>query len=290
MTEEKKKSLAQRALDIDHRILATVIMVITAALLLIPVSIPFPISQYGLDYYNFVQEVPPDSTVGFMMADGPNTRPSLESSTVLMMSELYQKNCKLVVWTDNVLSVPLVFDYQEIAEELLAKKTDRKIEYGVDWVFLGYIPGMETGTTALLADISKTVADADYYGTSLSDLSIMDGINTGHEFEYGFFNCGCAVTEPTYVRQWVMPYGTKAASINCAMDLASIQPYLATGQLKATGNGLLGSAEMEYLTGELGLAYGQTLSVSFSGLYYVILILLGNIFYFKTRMERGGIE
>lgn len=289
MTEEKK-SFAEKVLDIDHRILASVVMVITAVLLLFPVSIPFPISSYGKNYYNFVQEVPPETLVGFMCADGPNTRPSLESATVLMMNELYKKDCNLVIWSDNVLAIPVFMDYQEIAEELLFADTGKTIEYGVDWVYLGYIAGMETGAAALLADIRGTTANKDYWGNSLDDFPIMEGINTGFDFKYGFFNCGCAVTEPTYVRQWAQPYGTQAASINCAMDLAAIQPYLATGQLRATGNGLLGSAEMEYQTGKLGLAYGQTLAVSVNGLYYVLLIFIGNIFFFYNRMQKGGTQ
>jgi hypothetical protein len=91
-----------------------------------------------------------------------------------------------------------------------------------------------------------------------------------------------------YIRQWGMPYGTKVASINCAMDLPAITLYLATGQLEATANGLLGSAEMEYLTGNLGLAFGQTLAVSFAGLYFSILVILGNVFFFVDRSQGGG--
>ena len=127
----------------------------------------------------------------------------------------------------------------------------------------------------------------DVNGVDLDSLPIMEGIDGGADFNYGLFNCACANTEPMYIRQWGMPYGTKVASINCAMDLPALTLYLATGQLKATANGLLGSAEIEYLSGNLGLAFGQTLAVSFAGLYFTILIILGNLFFFIDR-SRGG--
>jgi hypothetical protein len=69
------------------------------------------------------------------------------------------------------------------------------------------------------------------------------------------------------------------------MDLSAITQYLSTGQIAATANGLLGSAEYEFLSGRLGLAFGQTLSVSFGVIYFTILIVLGNIFYFIHRGE-----
>ncbi len=42
MTEEAEKSFAEKALDLDHRILATLVFVIISALILRPISIPFP--------------------------------------------------------------------------------------------------------------------------------------------------------------------------------------------------------------------------------------------------------
>jgi hypothetical protein len=88
-----------------------------------------------------------------------------------------------------------------------------------------------------------------------------------------------------YVRQWQQVYGTPIGTINCAMDLTAVQPYLATNQIAGTANGLLGSAEMEYLTGTLGMAFGQVLSVSVTGVYFVALVILGNILWVTTRQK-----
>jgi hypothetical protein len=285
MTEETKKSFAERALDLDHRILASIVIVIISALILKPISIPFPISSYGQQYFDFVESIPPGETIGFMLGDSPSTRPQLEPSSVLTLKILWEKDCKVVIWSDWAISVPIVDDYIALAET----KLGRTLEYGVEYVNLGYVAGEETGQAAFLNNIREVVAGVDKFGNSLDDLPIMQGVNGGGDFEYGFFNVACECTEPMYVRQWQMPYGTKLGSINCAMDLPSITLYLATGQIAGTANGLLGSAEMEYLTGNLGLAFGQTMAVSFGGLYFTILVVLGNIFYFMTK-ARGVSE
>lgn len=282
MTEnntESTKDIWQKLLDIDHRIIASIVPIIIMYIILNPFKIPFPVTQYGQDYYDFVQSIPDGSNVGFMMGDSPATRPSLQSATVLAFEILLEKDCQVVIWVDRANAPPIVEDYINIVTSKLEKE-GKTVEYGVDYVWLGYIAGREAAQAAFLADIRQVTNAKDAYGTPFSELPIMENINTGEDLPYGFANCQCACTEPMYVRQWQKPYGSKIATINCAMDLTFVQPYLATGQLQAVANGLLASAEMEYLTGELGLAFGQTLSVSMAGVFFVILIILGNAFYF----------
>lgn len=282
-----EKSIYRKLLDIDHRILASAVFVIITVVILNPISVPFPISTYGQQYYDFVVSIPAGETVGFMLADTPSTRPQLEPATVLTISILWEKDAKIVFWNNRALAEPIYLEYIEMAKDM----TSREIVYGVDYAYLGFIAGFETGQAAFLADMRLTVAGVDAYDNSLDDansLPIMQGINSGGDFGYGFFNVACSVEEPMFVRQWQMPYGTQVASINCAMDLSAITQYLATGQIAATANGLLGSAEMEYLTGNLGLAFGQTLAVSFGGLYFTILVILGNVFFFLDRSKGGS--
>jgi hypothetical protein len=280
--ETVKKSMAQKILDIDHRIMATVVIFIIVYTLMFPFKIPFPITQYGINYYNFVDNIEPGSKIGFMLSDTPSTRPSLQSSTVLTCMMLFEKDCKIIFWQDEATGPPIYEDYMVMTQAALG----RQLEYGVDYVNLGYIAGAEAGTAAILADIRKTVGGVDAYGNSVDDQPVMEGINIGSDFDYGFANVACRCTEPLYVRQWEQPYGIRLATINCAMDLTAVQPYLATGQLKGTANGLLGSAEMEYLTGTLGMAFGQVLSVSMCGVYFILLIIVGNVLFFMTKSEK----
>ena len=278
-----EKTIWRKLLDLDHRWIATGIFVIITYMIISPIAIPFPVSTYGQNYYDLVLEVPAGDTVGFMMADSVSTKPQLKPSTTITMKILFEKDCKIIFWYDTAESVMLMVEYLADVEVMLG----RDLIDGVDYVDLGYIAGAETGAVALLESIRTVTGGVDRNGVDLDTMPIMEGIDGGGDFNYGFFNVACQCTEPMYIRQWGMPYGTKLGSINCAMDLPAITLYLATGQLAATANGLLGSAEVEYLSGTLGLAFGQTLAVSFAGLYFTILVILGNLFYFLDR-SRGG--
>lgn len=277
-----EKSFFEKALDLDHRILASIVFLILTIIILRPFAIPFPVSKHTTDYWKFLQEIPSGSVVGFMVGDEWGTKPQLQPSTVNTIAELWKKDCKIVFWMDRAITPPILAVYLEDAKKLVK----RELVYGVDYVNLGYIAGEETGQAAFLKDIRLVTGGVDTTGKKLDDIPIMKGVNSGSAFKYGFFNVGCYCTEPMYVRQWQMPYGTQVASINCAMDLPAITLYLATGQIRGTANGLLASAEMELLTGNVGLAFGQILAVSFTGLYFTILIILGNVFFFASR-SRG---
>jgi len=55
------------------------------------------------------------------------------------------------------------------------------------------------------------------------------------------------------------------------------------GQLKGLFGGVRGSAEYEYLLRLPGPALGQAMATNFGGLYWLTLVILGNIFYFLQR-------
>ncbi len=278
------KSIWRKLLDLDHRIIATGIFVIITYMILSPVAIDFPVSSYGQQYYDFVEEVPAGITVGFMMGDTVSTKPQLKPATTISMWMLYEKDVKIVFWYDKVEAVGLMTEYIAVVDEM----TSRELVYGVDYIDLGFIAGQETGTVAFLENIRGVTGGVDVNGDPIDSFPIMEGVNGGADFAYGIANCGCECTEPMYIRQWGMPYGTELATINCAMDLPAITLYLATGQLRATANGLLGSAEIEYLSGRLGLAFGQILAVSFAGAYFIVLVIAGNVFYFIDRSQGGS--
>ncbi len=139
-----EKTIYRKLLDIDHRILASAVFVIITVVILNPISVPFPISTYGQQYYDFVMEIPAGETVGFMLADTPSTRPQLEPATVLTIGIIWEKGGKIVFWNNRALAEPIYLEYVDMAIDAAS----REIVYGVDYVYLGFIAGTETGQTA----------------------------------------------------------------------------------------------------------------------------------------------
>jgi hypothetical protein len=278
------KTIWKRLMDIDFRIIATILIVIIGTMLVYPIRIPFPISSFTRQYYNFIDDIPAGETIMFIMGDVVTTRPQLEAATCLTMYMLLENGVKIIALNPGTESYQMFPDYMARIEGYLG----RKIEYGVEFVWLGYVPGGESNTAALFESIREVTNNQDNYGTSLDDIPIMEGIDNGFDFNYVLGNSGAQNYEPMWMRQIVLPYNVKFATVARLGSVASLQLYLATGQLKAISGGLLGSAEMEFMTGHLGLAFGQVIAVSLAGLFFVILVIFGNVFYFLDRLGAGG--
>ena len=272
-------------MSIDYRIIATVVFVIIAVMLLYPLRIPFPVSKFGRQFYKFIDDIPAGETVVFILGDSVISKPQLESATSLAMWMLWENGCNIITYQPDPECFQIAPDYIERAERYLG----RKPEYGVEFVDLGYIPGWsDTEIASFFESIRRISNNQDKDGISLDDLPIMEGIDNGFDINYLIVNLDSMGAGPTYIRQVGLPYGVEIATIGTTGAIAASQIYLATGQLGAVSAGLLGSAEMEYLTGKLGLAFGQIVAVSMAGLYFTILVILGNVFYFLDKVQGGG--
>jgi hypothetical protein len=161
-------------------------------------------------------------TIGFLMAAFPQITPILISDDVQsffdyiealqpgdvwvltesgnIVSPIAIKQGKMLPWYHafntpgiKILSFSLVSDanvnvemiLRQMPPDIRAKKT-----YGVDFVYLGFIPGEETALAALFSNI-RSVAVTDYYGTPLDQLPMM---TSGHPETGGSINDSSAYT------------------------------------------------------------------------------------------------
>jgi hypothetical protein len=245
------------------RIFITALFVIMGLTFYFPISIPLPMSKNSRQYLEFIESIPSGVVVGFMMGETPETRWQLQSSTVLTMVELWERDCKIVFWYDNTGSGPFLLQYVELAKDII----ERQIVYGEDYVNLGYVPFGEVGLATFLSDLRAR-------GNHLDDLEAMRDVRDGSDLQFGIVHSACSGSVPRYIRQWQRPYNAKIASINCASDRALLSTYLDTGQLKGMAIGLLGSAEIEFLTGNIGMANRIIVAVSFVGLAFIVYFVI----------------
>ena len=157
--------------------------------------------------------------------------------------------------------------------------------YGEDYVFLGFRPQYIAAILAMGESIPATFP-TDYLDQPLSELplgielanydsvaavlSIADGSLTTHWVEYGQAQYGVPVL----------------AGVTAAMA-TTYDPYLASGQMTAMMSGLRGAAEYEKLIGIGGGGGRGMLAQSTAHLYVILLIVIGNIIYFRERSRRG---
>lgn len=167
--------------------------------------------------------------------------------------------------------------------EATAKEFDRT--YGEDYIFLGFRPQYIAAILAMGESIPATFptdyldqplaelplgAELANYDSVAAVLSIADGSLTTHWIEYGQAQYGVPIL----------------AGVTAAMA-TTYDPYLASGQMTAMTNGLRGAAEYEKLIGIGGSGARGMLAQSSAHLYVVLLIVIGNIIYWRERSQRG---
>jgi hypothetical protein len=158
-----------------------------------------------------------------------------------------------------------------------------KVTYGEDYVFLGFIPGSETGLASLLADIRGTVT-VDFYGTPIDELPIMNGVNTATDFDLVFDSETDLTLMDGFVRQVSATYeGVKLAM--AASGGQFLEPYY-PDQVQGLMYPLpQAGAEYEILIKSPGNASSQITLLFVASLFFAIGIGGGSIY--RTLRSRG---
>jgi hypothetical protein len=173
-----------------------------------------------------------------------------------------------------------------------------RLTYGVDYVFLGYVAGEETGLASFTANI-RGVVSKDYYGTPIDNLPLMahgnpktgGAINDGSDFAVAWPNAFTILSETYYIRIWgdlwhiplIMP------SSDLGVLLSGVLPYYPKYiKLYFTSEK---QVQYEYLegleyhwSGPSMLYYAQRSYVSMG---MVALLALVNVAYFVERRSKA---
>jgi hypothetical protein len=185
----------------------------------------------------------------------------------------------------SVTAEPAFWTQVEIDDALKKLPAGVAAKNGVNWVNLGYISGGENGVAALAANI-RSVVSKDYFGTPIAEIPMMKDINGAKDFKAAFWWGGSEGSIPYGIRQLVGPYNLPMSGSCTTNEVPNYSPYISSGQLKGLFGGIRGSAEYEILLGVPGPALGQAMATNFGGLYFLALVIIGNILYLIQR-SRG---
>ena len=157
----------------------------------------------------------------------------------------------------------------------------------MDMVDLGFVPGEEQAITALAESFEKTVAK-DYSGTPISELPLMNEISSAKEAKIIIQDSAGGLGPLGWIRQVHIPHGTPVATVVSQVMMPSAMPYYQAGQLVGVGSGLRFAAEYETLLGEPGSGMSGLGAESFAHMYFIALIVLGNIGWLMTKRQGKG--
>jgi hypothetical protein len=297
-----KVSFLEKLDSLDRRIIFLIIALVVLIPLLVPLDLPIETTQLTEDAFYALDELPPDAKVLLSFEYGPSTKPEIHPMAISVLRHLFSKGNKVIImclWPDGLFMANEALDLVAVEEF--------KLEYGVDYVNLGYRPGNE----AIIKGITKSFAanfSIDSKGTSISQIPIMHDVQTAKDVDFIF---SLSAGYPGAI-EWVLyagdPLQVPISSGNTSIQVNQLLPYVKSGQMKGIIAGMPGAAEYETMVirkieNNIGIITDEARELlpnfkerrnatkfmdaqSIAHLVIVLFIVLGNISFFVKRRKQ----
>lgn len=275
----------QKLLAVDRR----VIFAVVAVAIIFPLFLSFPVeisvSPPVQAVYDYVEKLPPGSLVMISCDYDPPSSPELQPMVETMLKHFFIKDFKVIIlglWPQGSVQAKIAVDMLMEDPAIQAKN----LQYGVDYVNLGYTAGNEFVILRMGTDIHAAFP-VDFNGTKISELPLMQNVKN---FDNIAFVYNISAGYPgTY--EWVIfgvdRFRIKLAAGNTAVQAPLVSPYVHTGQLIGLLGGMRGAAEYEEVSQYYGKAIGFMRSQTFSHAVVIFFIIVGNLAYFMTRGRKS---
>jgi len=257
--------------QLDRRVLYWAMFLLLIVPYISPLGLPIPITEGTVALYEFIEKnISEEDVVVFNISAGVSAWPEVLPGMIAIMRHLVQKGAKIVVWGVGHMDIPITWEKIKSETPGLAK-----YKYGEDYVFIGFIAGTETAIAQLAVDV-HAVVKADYYGTPIAQLPLMQRVKSAKDVSL-------VITTDTgdaplwYVRHWYMPYKVPIGENGIAMMGSEYMPFYKAGQFVGILIGVRGGAEYERLLGYLGMGATACDALNVSHLLVIFAIILANI-------------
>ena len=264
----------------SRRLIWLVLAMVTAAFLLVKVRSVMYVSKPAQSLYDAVEAVPPGKLIVLSCNWEAGTRGENGFQAEALIRHCFKRGKRFAIFGWGFPPGPQLT--QQIAEQW-APKYNR--HYGRDWVNWGFKVGGANMIRAWAKDIPGAVRE-DIFHTKLDRLPVMKGVKSVRDVGL-IIDIAAADTLSTYVRFIYGIYRTPLGHACTGVMAPESFPYLDAGQLVGLLKGLAGAAEYEKLVGYEGDALKRMPAQSSAHLLMMVLILLGNVIYFRGR-RRGA--
>ena len=180
---------------------------------------------------------------------------------------------------------------QAVLDELAIDRPAYAEGYGQLYANLGYLPGQAAGVR-LLGLSMKTALPRDFYGTPLSDLTVMQGLDSTRDFGLIVELSAAQDTLRWWIEQAGTPYDVPLGTGASAAVVPIARPYYETESRQLVGllGGVPDAITYEALAGGQGgptSSSAARLDSQLAGQVLLILVVLaGNFIYFSRRGTR----
>lgn len=274
----EKQSSKKGLLNIDSRIIWFLLLFVVGIPLLNPIGIPVPISPITREFYDILVEES-GGTIALALDTEPAGLAELGPQITAILHIARDNDIRVVMvgWNANAglfADTYLKNVFGDVWES----------QYGVEFVNLGYIPGMETGMKQFAEDTWSM--EQDHYGTPISELPMMEDIRTAEDLDYIIEFCWNIDYPQSIMRQFVATGYTKMLAASTALVYPTLLPYIGPDKsIKAAIKGMDGAAQLELLSNHPGEALAGTDAQSMAHILVIVFIAIGNIGLFYGRRE-----
>lgn len=278
----------------DRRWLFLAMGLAIALPLMFEFEMPFTTSPRVHALHDEIERLEPGTQVLLAIDYDPASKPELEPFSRAVLRHLLLRRCRVVLMTLWDKAPPIVM---ALIDDIIRGEHDRHrglfegrddppLRYGVDYVFFGFKEGKEI-VIAGLGQSFRQIYPADYRGTPVGQLPIMNGINRLSDFPLIVESSAGFPGTKEWVQQVVTRYGLRYAAATTSVSVTELSPYYPRQVFSLIG-GMRGAAEYEKLVGQVGLATRGLNVLTVGHVVIVLAITLGNVIYFKTRKRRRG--
>lgn len=283
-TEEKPRTFYDRMLTIDRRWIFLLLALVVVAVYLLNIMVPVYVTDEVRNIYNRIESLNEGDAILLAMDYDPSTLAELHPMTYAVLRQCYRKKVRVLVTALHQngpgMADQAIRETIEIFERL---NPGRKIEYGIDMVFLGYKPYPAIVINSLGQDFHISFP-TDYYNTSIDSLPLTQRVHNLTDLAAIINVSGTSATD-----YWIS-YGAAAYNVPLAIGVTGVMatdyyPYLQSGRIFGLMGGLKGAAEYEQLAKFPSSAMKGMAMQMWAHLLIILFIIIGNIGYFATRKK-----
>jgi hypothetical protein len=261
----------------DRRIVFILVALAVIIPMLFPVNLPVSVSEPTQKLYDYIDELPAESTIMLAFDYGPSSLAELSPMAKVLLKQCFDKDIRVV-------AITLIADGTTLASTLIQEIAEEKgaVE-GEDYVFLGFRPGRTQVILGMGTEIAS-VFENDYNGKAITEIPMMENITNYDDIAVLIDLASSSTTE-----EWIIfanvQYNLQIAAGVTGVIISQMYPYLQTGQLVGLISGIMGAAEYERLIDAPAKGMLWINIESFVHLLIVILVVVGNIIFFQQRQR-----
>ncbi|MHC4985922.1 MAG: hypothetical protein ACYTFO_07175 [Planctomycetota bacterium] len=264
------------------------VLVATAIILpfLIPgLALPFEPSKDAKQFYQQLEDLEPGSHVLISFDYDPASKAELYPMSVALLRHCFARDLIPIVmthWPNGIGMCQKACD--EISREFAAAG-DPKLP-GVDYVFLGYRPGMQDVILNMGVDI-KGAFEKDYQGNPTATMPALEGVKNLRDIDLGI-DLAAGNTVELWIQFGSDRFEFPMAAGTTAVSAPKLYPFLDSDQLVGLLGGLRAAADYEKLIDKPGSATDGMAAQSATHLLLIAMILGANVWYFVNLSRNKG--